>query len=272
MITTLRTADGAQVQIAHNGAQVISWIPANQPEQLFLSKTSSSDAGAALRGGVPVIFPQFASLGLLPKHGFARTQLWHKRASDHPDRAVFELRDNEITRAIWPHAFWAELTVTLSGAELEIELAIHNTGNTEFSFTCALHTYLRVEHIEQVRVIGLQGTHYRDSVIGVENCVEMDEVLTIHGQVDRIYMNAPTRLDVQQARQRLAVFSNGFADAVVWNPGAELGRTLADLEPNGYERMLCVEAAAIAEPICLPIDATWRASQRLVVQPSARSI
>ncbi|MES2106056.1 MAG: D-hexose-6-phosphate mutarotase, partial [Pseudomonadota bacterium] len=62
----LRAQDGAQAGITAHGAHVCSWIPAAGKEQLFLSKTSEFRDGAAIRGGVPVIFPQFAGLGSLP--------------------------------------------------------------------------------------------------------------------------------------------------------------------------------------------------------------
>ena len=269
MIYTLQSADGAQAQIALNGAQVISWIPApitGKKEQLFLSGSSSLDAGSAIRGGIPVIFPQFSNLGPLAKHGFARTQLWQLLPSEQPGSALFELRDNEQTRSVWPHAFLAQLKVTIAAAELTVELTIHNTGSSTLAFTTALHTYLRVDDIEQVRVLGLQGKSYRDSVSGVSDNLQVEDELSIRGQIDRIYLNAADSVTVQQAEQTLSVFGSGFADAVIWNPGADLGANLVDLEPQGYQRMLCVEAAAIAQPVHLQAGECWRGSQRLVVQ------
>lgn len=264
MIHILRTENGSQASVTHQGAQVISWTPANQSEQLFLSKKASCEPGTAIRGGIPVIFPQFAQCGPLPKHGFARTECWQLRPSNRLDKVVFELRDNDATRAVWPHPFLAELTVVLlDDATLEVELAIQNTGSREFSFTSALHTYLRVEHIEETRVVGLYGLNYQDAVTGIANCLETQNKLLIQGQVDRIYINAPNELEVHQIKQSLSIQTKGFADAVIWNPGAELGATLTDLEQNGYDHMLCVEAAAIVKPIRLQPGAVWRGFQRL---------
>ena len=68
--------DGARAVVALHGAHVLSWTPAGAPEQLYLSPKSEFTAGQAIRGGVPVCFPQFAARGPLPKHGFARTRPW----------------------------------------------------------------------------------------------------------------------------------------------------------------------------------------------------
>ena len=266
MITTLHSEDGSSAQIVHHGAQVVSWIPAGQGEQLFLSKASVPDSGQPLRGGVPVIFPQFSDLGPLAKHGFARNLDWHKRDSERSHQAVFELRDGPATRSLWPHPFLLELTVTLSGATLDMELAVTNTGDSVFQFSAALHTYLRVGHIDDVRIHGLQGRHYRDSVSGVADCLEADEAIAIRGQVDRIYFNAAPDLCVLQRDQRMHIRSAGFTDAVVWNPWRALSDSMADMEPGGYQHMVCVESAAIGVPVVLGPQSVWRGSQRVTVK------
>jgi glucose-6-phosphate 1-epimerase len=63
--------------------------------------------------------------------------------------------------------------------------------------------------------------------------------------------------------------AEGFADSVIWNPGAAKGTTLSDLEPEGYRRMLCVEAAAIEESVVLEAGAEWSGTQLLTLQQSS---
>ena len=65
---TIQGEDGGSARISPYGAQALSWITADGAEQLFLSPRSVYRTGTAIRGGVPVIFPQFAGLGNLPKH------------------------------------------------------------------------------------------------------------------------------------------------------------------------------------------------------------
>ncbi|KHF24579.1 aldose 1-epimerase-like protein [Solemya velum gill symbiont] len=72
----LTAEDGAQAEIYLYGAHVTDWCPAGDDERLFLSERAEFSEGTAIRGGVPVCFPQFADEGPFLKHGFARLGLW----------------------------------------------------------------------------------------------------------------------------------------------------------------------------------------------------
>lgn len=270
---TVRAADGASVQMTAQGAHVCSWIPAGGQEQLFLSKTSEWREGVAIRGGVPVIFPQFGGLGNLPKHGFARTTQWKLESCSNDAQgkgiAVFVLQDNEASRAVWPYAFTAQLRVTVHADQLNIALDIRNTGTDSFSFTAALHTYFAVQDIAAARLHGLQHCQYRDSMNGGQLCTETADSLHITAETDRIYLNTPSELRLQQPQQVMQIRSEGFADTVVWNPGATGAVKLSDLEPEGHQRMLCVEAAAIGQPVILAAGQSWCGQQQLRVLPAA---
>jgi len=87
--------------------------------------------------------------------------------------------------------------------------------------------------------------------------------LRITGEIDRVYRVAPQDLEVRERGRSMAIRASGFPDTVVWNPGATRAASLADLEPGGERRMLCVEAAAAAVPVELAGGTTWRGSQRL---------
>ena len=52
--------------------------------------------------------------------------------------------------------FQADVVAAVRGASLAVGLTI-NTGRAPFTFTGALHTYLRVSHIHDVVVKGLEG-------------------------------------------------------------------------------------------------------------------
>ena len=263
----LRAPDGATAEAYLHGAHVTSWTPAGGGERLFLSARSEFRAGVAIRGGIPVIFPQFAGEGPLPKHGFARTSAWELVAfwalGSGSAAATFRLIDSAATHAIWPHAFVAELTVSVGGPVLQVELAVTNAGPPPLAFTGALHTYLRVDDVRRVVVRGLRGTRYRDAAAGPAGRVDTDPELRIEGEIDRVYVGAPTDVEVREPGIVTGVHATGFPDVVVWNPGAARGAALPDLEPGGFARMLCVEAAVVASPIRLGPGERWAGAQRL---------
>ena len=210
----LTAADGARAEVFRHGAHVASWIPANGAEQLVLSARSSFEPGAAIRGGVPVVFPQFANTGPLPKHGFARNMEW--TVVDHAEsRARFQLVSSAATMAIWPYAFVAEIDVRVGGDTLDVALDVQNTSTETFSFTAALHTYFAVRDIGEVSVRGLQGHRYREA--GTDG-VQESEPLRIDGEVDRIYFDVKHPITISDGERKTDVVGRGFADAVIWNP------------------------------------------------------
>lgn len=261
----LIAADGARATLQRQGAHLTHWQPAGQAHNaLFLSHTAQYAPGVAIRGGVPVIFPQFAALGPLTKHGFARTADWTQVPVQHPDdgRAVarMQLRDSAATRQLWPHPFQLELTVYLSGPCLSLSLDVTNTGDTPFTFTAALHSYLRVADTTQTRVHGLQGLRYRDNVGGTVH-TETAAALGVEGEVDRSYFDTPDLLRLTESTAALTIRQQGFTDTVIWNPGAEGAAKLNDLEPGGWRRMLCVEAARVGQPVLLAAGERWSSTQ-----------
>lgn len=82
--------------------------------------------------------------------------------------------------------------------------------------------------------------------------------------MDRIYIDAPGEVHVVERERTTVISSTGFPDAVVWNSGAANGASLSDLEPDGYLRFVCVEAAVIAAPVRLAPDERWQGTQTLV--------
>jgi glucose-6-phosphate 1-epimerase len=258
---------GGRVEVYPHGAHVTSYRDAEGDELLFVSRESRFGGGAAIRGGVPVIFPQFADQGPLPKHGFARTAAWtlaDQSADDRETRVVLRFEDSEETREIWDYAFRAVLAIRLGDA-LTMEMAVENTGDRAIDFTGALHTYFRVADVRRASVHGLAGTRFRDKVAGGAESVQAEDVLEIAGEVDRIYMGAPDPLRIRdEAGGRTIVLRRtGFADAVVWNPWIDLARNLPDLADDEYAKMLCVESANAAAPIRLAPGERWLGTQTI---------
>ena len=266
----VRAPDGASAIVTQHGAQVVSWIPAHDEERLYLSPKSVFDDRAPIRGGVPLVFPQFADYGPLTKHGFIRTARWRVTAVDVDERnarATLRVHDSEDTRSVWPHPFVCEFTVIVGGNRLEMELRVENSGAAAFDFSAALHTYIRVKDVGAAAVVGLYGVKYRDRTRGDRELLEDGEVLTIDREIDRIYAASPGKLLVRDGRRTMSVQAQGFPDVVVWNPWQDKCASLADMPSDGYREMLCVEAAAIATRPTLSPGGSWRGGQILTASP-----
>jgi glucose-6-phosphate 1-epimerase len=259
---------GSSAVISKLGAQVLSWITPDGREHLFLSEKAVFDGSVAIRGGVPVCFPQFSNLGDLPKHGFVRTREWTvntERCADDFALVTMEISDDEATRAIWPHAFTAEITLMLEVDRIDIEFCVTNTGGAPFEFTAALHSYLRQTQVEDVVIEGLYGHHYRDAVNDDQVVRDSGIELVIEREVDRVYHDVQRPQKINAGNLSLTVENQGFPDVVIWNPWVELCAELQDMPADGWKHMLCVEAAAAQHPVSLPAGEEWYGRQTLVV-------
>ena len=263
---TLLAPDGARAEIYLHGAHVTSWIPAGGQERFFLSRASQFRADAPIRGGIPVVFPQFGMTGSLAQHGFARVTPWEfvgAEVAGERAAATFRLRDTEDSRRLWAGAFLAELTVALGGNQLAVALAITNTGAAPFTFTSALHTYFAVTDLAATAVEGLAGVRYRDAAAGNTEKQQTALQVVFTEEVNRVYFDAPAELRLVEPGRTTLIRSAGFPDAVVWNPAAAKCATMLDLEPDDYQRFVCVEAGLIGTPANLPPGARWQGTQTL---------
>lgn len=255
----------ARAAVLPDGAHVVSFVPDGGAEVLFVSRETRVPPAASVRGGVPVIFPQFAELGPLPKHGFARMAAWAPGRRTAAE-AVFHLADTPESRALWPHRFAAELAVTLGDEALRIALSVTNAGTEAMPFTGALHTYLRVADARRAVVRGLDGVRFRDKVAGGDHVQAGD--VTFAGEVDRMYFGAPEAVRVADPAggRTLVARKEGFPDVVVWNPWTELARRLPDLADEEYADFVCIEAAHVESPLVLPPGGRWTGAQVLSVE------
>ncbi|HQX90937.1 MAG TPA: D-hexose-6-phosphate mutarotase [Thermomonas sp.] len=255
------TQQGASALVALHGAQVLSWKPDDGRERLFVSTRAVFDGKAAIRGGIPVIFPQFGERGTLRRHGFARNQPW-RFAGVRDAAAVFELQYANGD-ALWPYPCVARLHIALSASRLCVTLEIENTGDAAFAFTAALHTYLRVEDIAQVAIAGLQGCDFEDSANGGTLHRQSDFEVRCSGETDRIYNDVVAPLMLVDGARQLCIEQTGFADAVVWNPGESQCMRIGDLAPQEWQQFVCVEAGQVLQPVLLPAGERWRGMQCL---------
>jgi glucose-6-phosphate 1-epimerase len=241
----LSTPEG-DAHVYLHGGHVTHWQPRGRAPVLFLSARSRFAPGAAIRGGVPVIFPWFgprADSAQAPAHGFARGCAW-RLAHDGEAEVTLALDADGATRAVWPHDFALRLRVAL-GTRLTITLEVTNTSRARWTYEEALHTYLAVGDVTTVAVSGLEGAAYLDKTDAMARRRQPAAPVRIAGEVDRVFPGhaAACVVDDPTLKRRVRVDKRGSATTVVWNPGVDRARALPDLGDDEWQTMVCVETA-----------------------------
>ncbi|CDG81492.1 D-hexose-6-phosphate mutarotase [Janthinobacterium agaricidamnosum] len=258
--------DGAHATVTLYGGHLVSWTTADGQERLFCSALSALDGSKAIRGGVPLIFPQFSERGTGLRHGFARIAHWRLSGNGSDDDgayAEFSLAPSDLPAPLasaWPFAFALTLRVTLHGNRLAIDFTVANTGTQAFPFSAALHSYHQVGDFQSSRLAGLQDVHFSDPQHS--DAIQREAVLSFDDKLDRLYRQVPGPLTLSAGDATLQLEQQGFTDAVVWNPGAADSRALNDMSDDEYRRFICIEAALIA-PATLAPGQSWSGRQQL---------
>lgn len=267
--------DGSECLVNLFGATLTSWKNRGE-EILFCSEKAVFDGKKAIRGGIPVIFPNFGAWELGPQHGFARIKQWQLKVLENSDGSqvpTFILEDDEETRNMWNKRFKLEYVVEIGTDTLTTTLTVHNTDSKSFSFTTLLHTYFRVQDVTKTQIKGLKGLTYTDKVHGGDHTEDRD-LVCIDENVDRIYQNCegPVHLipDMDKVTECREVTANNLPDIVVWNPWEEKAKAMADFGDTEYINMVCVEAGAVSKPVTIQAKQTMAFSQTLSVKKGSK--
>lgn len=230
----------ASLTVHLHGATLTSWKVKEKGEILFVSqKAKLDDPQKAIRGGIPLVFPQFGIGPQSPKvqHGFARLSTWEwmglEKESNDELVAAFRLAASDQTRGKWPHEFQLVYRLHLQANQLKTELIVKNVDKAEsFRFTALLHTYFAVDQLDTLKVHGLRGLSYRDKLLNEAVQNETHDHICINSEVDRTYLNVsgPVKIE-QRGRSDLQVqLTGGFRDVVVWNPWIEKAKSMSDFD------------------------------------------
>lgn len=282
----LAKGDGSEsrVEIYLFGATVTSWISSGV-ERLFVSDKAVWNGEKAIRGGIPLVFPQFGQPDTtLAQHGFARTSLWDWSCScgeSESGKVVFTLKDSAVTQRVWPHAFQLLYTVELTPASLRCQLLVRNPEGSAGSFPCQalLHTYVRLPHeITDLKVLGFQGHRYVDKMTAGEVHEETREIVTIDCETDRIYLSSssveiPDLTLLSKGAPFMTVAKKAFmedvqplaADVVFWNAWVDKSASLPDLGEGAYKSYVCVEPGVVSDRVEVPSGAALTLETTLTV-------
>lgn len=206
------------------------------------------------RGGVPVLFPQFADRGPLQKHGYARNVPWVLDREEHTDSTHllnFSLNVSTNTWPEWPYAACLELRVSAGIGSLDMTLRVVNTGEVPFEFTGGLHPYFAISDPMQFKLTGLDGCSLVDKLdTTLQNESALGPRLT-GAELERLYLNAPAVQLEGSPLGTVDLSTTGFTNWMVWNPGADLAKSIADLPNEDWRRFVCVEPVIADTPLSL---------------------
>ena len=247
----------ATASISLQGAHVLSWVPAGGREVIWVSEDAMFALARSLRGGIPICWPRFGpheSNTAFPAHGFARTVLWKvadtQQLATGETQITFKLDPGQLDdkfQKMWPLATLAEYRVTI-GRVLTMELITHNYSDQPMTIGQALHTYFAVDDVSKTMVVGLEGKDYLDKTDGFKRKTQSGPI-TISSEVDRVYLQTPDDVAIDDGKRRIIIKKQGSRSTVVWNPWKEAAEKMGDMGKDGYLKMLCVESANAAEDV-----------------------
>ncbi|EGG19463.1 aldose 1-epimerase family protein [Cavenderia fasciculata] len=251
-IVHLDSGNNSSSSVYLHGGHVISF-KTNSSEHLFTSEKSVFTSGKAIRGGVPIIFPQFGP-GKIQTHGFARNTEWaiHDTFVDSVNQCVgvdLQLVDNDYTRSIWDYSFKCIYSVVLFADRLELRFTTTNTDQKPWDFQLAFHTYYQVSQISNVHVEGLYQVEYIDKMRNLIVEKEARKNVVIGEEVDRVYLDTKQPVTIVDTKSSIKLTSSqSLPDAVVWNPWIEKSKKMEDFGDLEYLQMICIEAGVINRP------------------------
>jgi len=259
------TSDTAELLVAQQGAQVLSYQRLGEPPLLWLSEQAIFRQGKSVRAGVPVCWPWFGIFKRNPEavqamyhgedgpaHGLVRGSDWQLLGIDSSGdsvRAEFTLPASQGDLPGWPHIVELKLTIVM-GEQLSITLSSYNLDNVPVTLSQALHSYFAVSDVRQVQVEGVDGLSYIETLANWEQR-QQQGALGFAGETDRIYLQAPEQLSIVDPawNRRVVITAKGSRTAVIWNPWTERAAELPDMAEDGWQRMLCIETANVVDDL-----------------------
>jgi len=261
------------------GAHLTAWQPAGFEPVIFVSERSPYAEGKAIRGGVPIIFPWFGARTATPSsqrtdgpaHGFARTSPWEltfAALAGDDLHLTLGLGASEASRALGYDNFQLAFEFVL-GRELLMRLTVANQGNAPLHFEEALHTYFTVGDATEVTLNGLADTEFIDKTDGFKRKTQTAPVLQLSGETDRLFLNttAAVTLDDPSLQRRITVAKANSNSTVIWNPWSALSGKMADMTPDNWRKMVCIETVNASDnAITLPPGAAHSMEARITLE------
>jgi glucose-6-phosphate 1-epimerase len=128
-------------------------------------------------------------------------------------------------------------------------LEVSNQTQNQLTYEEALHTYFAVSDIRNVSVDGLEGTAYIDKTDNFSRKIQPGTPLQIAKETDQVHLNTTATCIVSdtESNRRIVIEKTGSNSTVVWNPWIAKTAGMADMGPDEWQRMICIETANAAD-------------------------
>jgi glucose-6-phosphate 1-epimerase len=267
------TTPHATATVYVQGAHLTAWQPAGHQPAIFTSRKTDLAPGKAIRGGVPIAFPWFATRHdgkTGPSHGFARIQDWtlaFAALAGDDLHLTFTLGPNDLSRSLGYDHFRLAYQLTI-GRTLTMQLTVANDADTPLVFEEALHTYYAVTDVHEIAITGLDGVSYLDKVDDLKKKLQQGDI-TVTGPTDRVYLDTTGTCTLKDhaGKRRIAVAKTGSNTTVVWNPWESGAAKLADMDPTEWHEFVAIETVnAAVDAITLAPGATHTMQAQVSVE------
>ena len=154
------------------------------------------------------------------------------------------LEPNETISTVYDKPFRLSYLIGLTEFALTTELQVQNLSTSTayppdvIEFQALFHTYLRAP-AATVLVTPLQNVQYYDKTESSEEARSIAKTETragvdVRSFTDSVYENAPGKYEVTWPGGGISIQTSGLKDVVVWNPQAEGGKKMSDMEEGGW--------------------------------------
>lgn len=233
-----------------------------EPWPIFYLSPEGLKSDRCVRGGQPVLFPQFAESGPLRKHGFVRDLPWKICENTHIEATHRVVCATEITAVDfpeWPYEVTLILSIEARPGQISQKLNIKNTGNATFSWTGGLHPYFLIGNYREASLDGLEGVRYFDRYAPGVQYVQAGTVVWNEAPCEKLFDRAPG-LKLWTGTNCLTLQTEGFDQWMVWNPGLEGAKSITDLPNEDWNKFVCIEPVCVDRPVQLKPGEVFKGS------------
>lgn len=174
-----------------------------------------------------------------------------------------KLEPSDYTKEMWDKDFSCTFTVSLEADQLSTTMKVDNTGDEEWDFQAALHSYFTISGLDNLEITGsFAGKEFLNKMVGDEGEMQTEDrdTITISEEYDRVYkgVNDPVLKDSGTGKSLSVLNMAGWEDTVLWNPYGNEGM--------GYNNFVCVESVKF-DPVSLAGGASWTGDMALKPGP-----